>query len=123
MSLIWTEECLVCGGRVPSGRSHGTWCIPKSIPEPIVERALVEFDKRLDELREETNKKTRFTLEEQILDCNNVCEDIETIFHATDGATEDELANALMGLSQLYRWKFDKLRETFNMLIKQGDLK
>lgn len=65
----------------------------------------------------------RFKLEEQMQDCWGVCEAIDTIFHAQDGATEDQLANALMGTAQLYRWKFEELFETFEKLIEQGDLK
>jgi hypothetical protein len=66
--------------------------------------------------------KTRFDLEQEIMECWAVCEDIDTIFHATDGATEDELANALMGVSQLYKWKFRKLSETFEQLVREGKI-
>jgi hypothetical protein len=50
-------------------------------------------------------------LEPMILDCWRVCNDLEVVFKEVgDGEpTEDELMNALIGMQQLYQWKFEQL--------------
>ena len=50
-------------------------------------------------------------LEPMIMDCWRVCNDLEVIFKEVgDGdPTEDELMNALIGMQQLYEWKFEQL--------------
>ena len=52
-------------------------------------------------------------LEEKIMDCWSVCNDLETVFRQLgDGEREptpDELMNTLMGMQQLYQWKFEQL--------------
>ena len=52
-----------------------------------------------------------YDLEPMILDCWRVCDDLEVVFKQVgDGEpTEDELMNALIGMQQLYQWKFDEL--------------
>ena len=61
-------------------------------------------------------------LEPIIMDCWKVCNDIETVFKQIgDGErepTHDELMNTLMGMKQLYEWKFEQLFEMFEMVIK-----
>jgi hypothetical protein len=51
-----------------------------------------------------------------------VCNDIETVFKQIgDGErepTHDELMNTLMGMKQLYEWKFEQLFEMFEMVIR-----
>jgi hypothetical protein len=50
-------------------------------------------------------------LEPMIMDCWRVCNDLEVVFKEVgDGdPTEDELMNALIGMQQLYEWKFEQL--------------
>ena len=54
-----------------------------------------------------------YDLEPMILDCWRVCNDLETVFSRIgDGErepTEDEMMNTLMGMQQLYQWKFEQL--------------
>jgi hypothetical protein len=62
----------------------------------------------------------RFDLEEQMLNCWNVTKDINVL---TEGVmeknlTQDQIANALMGLEQMYDLKFDKMWTTFTKLIE-----
>ena len=61
-------------------------------------------------------------LEQPITDCWRVCNDIETVFKQIgDGArepTHDELMNTLLGMQQLYEWKFEQLFEMFEMVIR-----
>ena len=63
----------------------------------------------------------RFSLEEQILDCWGICDDIQTIISSTDRSplTEDELLNILIGLKSLYQMKFETLFDTFEYLLKE----
>jgi len=66
-------------------------------------------------------KKTRFELEEDIMDCWNIVNDIETIYHAEElYSNEDEMMNALIGLRTLYQLKFDKLFKTFESCCELG---
>ena len=52
-------------------------------------------------------------LEHMIMDCWSVCDDLETVFRQVgDGdrdPTPDEMMNTLMGMQQLYQWKFNQL--------------
>ena len=63
-----------------------------------------------------------YDLEPMILDCWKVCNDIETVFKQIgDGArepTHDELMNTLMGINQLYEWKFEQLFEMFETVLQ-----
>ena len=56
------------------------------------------------------------------MDCWKVCNDLETVFKQIgDGErepTQDELINTLMGIHQLYEWKFEQLFEMFEMVIR-----
>ena len=66
-----------------------------------------------------------YDLEPIILDCWKVCNDIETVFKQIgDGErepTHDELMNTLMGMKQLYEWKFEQLFEMFEMVLMKAD--
>lgn len=67
---------------------------------------------------------TRFDLEQQIFSCWNVKEDLDTLTEAIlDGRkpmTEDEISNVLIGMSQLYDLKFQKLQAIFESLVNEG---
>lgn len=60
----------------------------------------------------------RFDLEQAILSCWNIVEDIETIYH-TDRlySDTDEMMNALLGLKTIYHLKFEKLFEVFEEVV------
>jgi hypothetical protein len=63
-------------------------------------------------------------LEEKIMDCWGVCEDINVVWteHA-DGdmpMTDDELANVLLGMQQLYSLKFARLWRDFEAILEHG---
>ena len=65
---------------------------------------------------------TLYDLEPHIMDCWSVCNDIETVFKQIgDGypePTEDEIMNALMGMQQLYQWKFEQLFNRYEQIQK-----
>lgn len=68
---------------------------------------------------------TRFDLEQQILNCWNICEDIKAIYKMTDmrQLSEDELLNAMIGLETIYQMKFEILFDMFERMIVNGQIK
>lgn len=65
----------------------------------------------------------RFDLEQQIMKCWNVTDDINTLYEgvmdSSPELTTDEIANALLGMHQLYELKFNKLFATFEQLVQE----
>ena len=62
----------------------------------------------------------RFDLEQGIMKCWNVTEDIDLIYrNVLDGPemTTDEISNALLGIKTLYEMKFNELFNTFEQLV------
>lgn len=59
----------------------------------------------------------RFELEQDIMNCWNVVEDIKTIYDRLDYTDQDQVMNSLLGLQTLYQMKFEKMWETFEQLI------
>ena len=66
--------------------------------------------------------KNRFDLEQQIMDCWNVVEDINLVYEA-HGDVDKELANVLLGLKTLYQLKFEKLFNIFESCVKKKELR
>ena len=56
------------------------------------------------------------------MDCWMVCNDLEVVFKQIgDGErepTEDEMMNVLIGMQQLYQWKFEQLFNKFERIQK-----
>jgi hypothetical protein len=74
--------------------------------------------------------KNRFDLEQEIMGCWNITSDINDVFEYVmngDGkltpADRDRVANILLGMSQLYELKFNKLFNTFEQCVKTGEFK
>lgn len=66
----------------------------------------------------------RFDLEQDIMNCWHVTDDIDTLQRAyLDGPemSQDDVANVLLGLKSLYHLKFDKLFFTFEQCIKNKE--
>jgi hypothetical protein len=68
----------------------------------------------------------RFDLEQQILDCWKIVDDIKLLDkNVLEGKieggnlTQDEISNYLLGLESIYELKFEQLFDTFGSLIKQ----
>lgn len=59
----------------------------------------------------------RFDLEQDIMNCWNVVEDIKTIYDRIDYTDQDQVMNSLLGLQTLYQMKFEKMWETFEKLV------
>ena len=66
----------------------------------------------------------RFDLEQQILDCWKVTDDIDILLeYVCDGENDqDYVANVLLGIKNLYELKFDKMFNTFEKSIKGGSI-
>ena len=66
----------------------------------------------------------RFDLEQNIMKCWNVTDDIDMVYsNVMDrDMSKDEIANALLGLQALYNMKFEELWENFEQLIKDKKL-
>lgn len=66
-------------------------------------------------------KVDRFDLEQGILKCWNVVDDIDLLYENVleKDMTTDEIANTLLGLQQLYKMKFEKLFGTFEKLVQE----
>lgn len=63
----------------------------------------------------------RFSLENDILLCWRIIDDLNTLQSVYDREhTEDEVLNILIGLSDLYNQRFTDLFDTFEKCIKVG---
>ena len=76
--------------------------------------------------------KDRFDLEQQIMDCWSVVDDINTVYEyfgdhpdmaGCPAKVEDEMMNLLLGMKTMYQVKFDKLFRIFEQLVHQGEFK
>lgn len=65
--------------------------------------------------------KNRFDLEQEIMKCWEIVEDLNIIYHA-HGDKDHELANVLLGLRTLYSLKFERLWDTFEDCVKTKKL-
>jgi hypothetical protein len=68
--------------------------------------------------------KNRFDLEQEIMECWGVVDDINTIYQAEHlYENTDEMQNALLGLKTLYKLKFEKLFSTFEDCVSTRQLR
>ena len=71
----------------------------------------------------------RFDLEQQILSCWRITDDIGLLQKAVlegklddQELTKDEISNYLLGLETIYNMKFQELFNTLETMIKEGKL-
>lgn len=68
----------------------------------------------------------RFDLEQDIMKAWNVVDDIrlltEWMLDGPTRMTEDQITNVLIGMEHLYEMKFNKLFNTFEKCIKEGNI-
>jgi hypothetical protein len=71
----------------------------------------------------------RFDLEQQIMTCWNIVEDIALLNTGVlegrpDGntLTQDEISNYLLGLESIYSLKFEQMFDTFSTLVSQKQI-
>ncbi len=67
---------------------------------------------------------SRFELEQQILDCWGITEDLDILFEAVmdKDLAQDKIANIILGLKDLYHLKFERTFNTFEGCIRDGSL-
>jgi len=71
-----------------------------------------------------SEKNDRFDLEQNIMKCWSVTDDIDLLYENvmdTD-MSQDDIANALLGLKVMYDMKFEKLWANFETLIHNKKL-
>jgi hypothetical protein len=63
----------------------------------------------------------RFDMEQEIMNCWNVCEDLETVCEGVldREMTQDQIGNLLLGMKELYQLKFEKLWENFEAMCRE----
>lgn len=65
----------------------------------------------------------QFDLEQRIMQCWQIVDDVEVLYtqilDAPRKPTDDEIANVLLGLQQLYDMKFYNLFSTFEKFLKE----
>lgn len=59
----------------------------------------------------------RFDLEQNIMHCWNVCDDIQLYLDMHDEMNEDQRMNYLIGLKQMYQMKFERLWNNFEACV------
>jgi len=66
---------------------------------------------------------TRFTLEDQIMECWGVVDDLDMVY-STEALYEDQdrMMNTLLGLQELYKIRFQRLFDTFEHLVHEGKI-
>lgn len=67
----------------------------------------------------------RFDLEQDIMKCWNVTDDIDLLnFNVLEkDMTKDEISNFLLGLKTIYQCKFENLFDNFSELVANGKIK
>ena len=67
----------------------------------------------------------RFDLEQHIMKCWNVTEDINLLNYNVleKDMSRDEISNFLLGLKTIYECKFEDLFDAFSELIEKGKIK
>jgi hypothetical protein len=60
----------------------------------------------------------RFDLEQNIMQCWNVTDDIQLYLDMHDNMDEDQRMNYLIGLKQMYQMKFETTWNTFEQCVR-----
>ena len=71
--------------------------------------------------------KNRFDLEQEIMNCWRVTDDIDSVAHFVgeiemDAKDQDAILNMLLGMKQLYEVKFNVMFNTFEELVHAKEL-
>ena len=66
----------------------------------------------------------RFDLEQNIMQCWNVTDDIDLLYKNVmeKNPSTDEIANFLLGLKTIYHAKFEELFDNFGALVEEGKI-
>lgn len=64
----------------------------------------------------------RFDLEQNIMQCWNVCDDIQLMLDQWDSLSEDDKQNYLIGLKQMYQMKFERTWNNFEAVVRNRQI-
>ena len=64
----------------------------------------------------------RFDLEQNIMQCWNVTDDIQLALDSWDNLDEDAKLNYLIGLKQMYQMKFERLWNGFEAVVRSKQI-
>ena len=64
----------------------------------------------------------RFDLEQNIMQCWNVCDDIQLYLDMHDNMDEDQRMNYLIGLKQMYQMKFERTWNNFETVVRNRQI-
>ena len=64
----------------------------------------------------------RFDLEQGIMQCWNVCDDIQLYLDMYDNMDEDQRMNYLIGLKQMYQMKFERCWDNFETVVRNKQI-
>ena len=64
----------------------------------------------------------RFDLEQNIMQCWNVCDDIQLALDSWDNLDEDQKQNYLIELKQMYQLKFEKCWNSFEICCRNKEV-
>lgn len=103
------------------------------IPEEAIEKLgwkigdVLSWDKNDDgtwTLSKKETKVDRFTLEQDIMSAWNIIEDLNLFADniADKDMSVDDLMNRVMGLSNIYEARFQKMFDTFEKCVKNGSV-
>lgn len=71
--------------------------------------------------------KNRFDLEQEIMHCWNVVDDINLLYEKVNNLphfdSQDDVANFLLGLKTIYTHKFERLFQTFEDCLAKKEFK
>ena len=65
----------------------------------------------------------RFTLEDQIMECWGVVDDLDMVY-STEALYQDQdrMMNVLLGLHELYNIRFQRMFDTFEKMVHEGKI-
>lgn len=61
----------------------------------------------------------RFDLEQNILDCWKLVDELDYVAKAVESGDQDTMLNLIIGLKTLYQYKFETCFENFENVIKE----
>lgn len=66
----------------------------------------------------------RFDLEQNILDCWKITDDIDLLFKNVmeEELDKDKISNVLLGLKSIYSMRFEQLWETFETVVRNKEI-
>jgi len=68
-------------------------------------------------------EKSRFDLEQEIMGCWNVVDELKLLVDKWDSITEDDKLNIIIGMASLYQLKFDIMFNTFEDCVHRREFK